>query len=727
MSDSDEESAIDLPKLYKKAANAKRSLTRAKKEFQNALKALTEAVSSQHFFEELIKVQEIYKERRIMVFEIYDTIEDEVSQEKFEADFGRQTKEIEGDFDVLEEQARLAISAYHNAVTATSSNLSQAVPRGGVAAAVPRFRLESSFEPKPPLKLDMPPEDVQNWERQFMIYYDISHLKNADMPTQRAVLLNCLHTEVQMKVHESLSAVTDIKDGLALIREEIKKRHPRVVRRHHLFSLEQRRDEYKFSDTLSRMDTLAKQADLTDMSKDSILCHLMLRACRNDDLRGKMLEVEEDEMTVMRLKEVVDRFETIAATNKGLSQEEKVKRTRAGEGNTCYRCQQKNSDHFASSCPVPAKSLFCQHCSEAGIPLPHRHNTFSSCKGKEKQDTKKDSKKESENKQEAKEVGKGKRAKVRGHSPAGEPESSESEDEQVHARRVKTEDKTEEDVPAGEPVSSDNEEDEDVPITDSGWASSTQEDEEEEEDVYFGSNADFVQLKVRSKVSADPENSWAPADLGSKEKGLSAVPPRGGSSVEEKPDRVPVRRTQGSAEMQCNKLTCCNPKIICATIIVVVLLLAAGFFKWINAEEDTNTNVDPEVSGSNNKIAIRTDNKHEISLLHIDNLASSQRTANGLMIGGFVTIFLVATLIFYNYKKTKSQRRREKTRERLQLMNKIQAVEDEMINRGFMPRKKTKKMKKIRNKTKRARKSKKTETDIEAKEEQSISSNEDSD
>ena len=61
------------------------------------------------------------------------------------------------------------------------------------------------------------------------------------------------------------------------------------------------------------------------------------------------------------------------------------------------------------------------------------------------------------------------------------------------------------------------------------------------------------------------------------------------------------------------------------------------------------------------------------------------------------------------------------------MMNKIQAVEDEMINRGFMPRKKMKKTKKMKNKTKKARRSKKTETDIEAKEEQSISSNEDSD
>ena len=186
-------------------------------------------------------------------------------------------------------------------------------------------------------------------------------------------------------------------------------------------------------------------------------------------------------------------------------------------------------------------------------------------------------------------------------------------------------------------------------------------------------------------------------------------------------------REKQQRKMQCSTSACCNPKLICGMIVMVVLLLVAGVIKWINSEEETTNNVDPEVTGNNNKIAIRTDNKHEISLLHIDNLASSQRTANGLMIGGFVTILLVAALIFYKYNKTKIQRRREKTRERLQMMNKIQAVKDEMINRGFMPRKKMKKTKKMRNKTKKARRSKKTETDIEAKEEQSISSNEDSD
>ena len=45
-------------------------LTRVKKEFENALKALTEASSSQYFFDELIKVQDIYKEKRKVVLNI---------------------------------------------------------------------------------------------------------------------------------------------------------------------------------------------------------------------------------------------------------------------------------------------------------------------------------------------------------------------------------------------------------------------------------------------------------------------------------------------------------------------------------------------------------------------------------------------------------------------------------------------------------------------------------
>ena len=454
----DEETS--LQELYTKAANAKRALTRAKKELQNALKALTEAASSQHFFEELVKTQKDYREKRKKVYAIYDAIEDQVSDEKFKHDFGKQCNDIEKDFDVLEEQARTTIATHHNAVIAITSNISQARAAnsgggggggggaGGGGGGAARWRIEASFEPKPRLSLEMNAEETQNWERQFTAYFEISNLKNADIGTQRAVLINCLQLDLQVQIYEAISGMTDIKDGLALVKEEIKKRHPRVLRRHHLFSLEQKKDEYSFSTTVARMDSLAKDAELTDMSKDAILCHLMLRACQDDQLRTKLLEVDEDKMTVVLFKEIIQKFETIQLTNKGLNKKEMVRKVGAGERRRCFVCQVYTSQHDAATCPVDPKSLFCQKCSDAGHPAPHSHNTYATCRGrgppkKDKEDDKSDKSKDKDKDKAA-----SKRIHVRGLSPAGEPESSE-EEEIVQARRVRVQDHS----PAGSSIS----------------------------------------------------------------------------------------------------------------------------------------------------------------------------------------------------------------------------------------------------------------------------------
>ena len=448
----EEEEANPLQELYTKAANAKRSLTRSKKDLQLALKALQEAQSSSHFFEELVKYQSIYRERRLKVYDIYDRIEDQISDELFKKDYGKQCKEIERDYEVLEEEARVAISGHQQALVDISAHISHARVSGGGGggeAATQSWKIQSSFEPKPPLKLEMGGEELANWERQFKMYFDISNLRLADISTQRAVLQNCLHTDLQVRLHEGISGILDIKAGLNLIREEFKKRHPRVVRRHHLFSLEQKRDEYNFSDCVSRLDALARDADLTDLSKDSILCHLMLRACKDDDLRAKMLEVPEAEMSQLRLKEVIELYETIQRTNKGLSNKVKANRTKGEEGQTCWRCQQKNADHIAATCPVDAKTLFCRNCQKAGIQPPHLHNTYPTCQGKRpegrKSDKKKMKKKEEAKAKEVKEGSKeadtgakSKRVQARDESPAGEPESSEDEDVPSKARQVKS-------------------------------------------------------------------------------------------------------------------------------------------------------------------------------------------------------------------------------------------------------------------------------------------------
>ena len=449
----EEEETNPLQDLYTKAANAKRSLTRSKKDLQLGLKALQGAPSSSHFFDELLDYQAIYRERRTKVYDVYDRIEDQIADELFKKDFSKQCKEIERDYEALEEEARVVISTHQAALADISAHLSQAraggAGGGGGDAVTPRWKLETSFEPKPPLKLDMGGEDLANWERQFKMYFDISNLRHADIGTQRAVLQNCLHTDLQVKLHEGISGILDIKAGLTLVRDEFKKRHPRVVRRHHLFSLEQRRDEYSFSDTVTRLDALSRDADLTDMSKDSILCHLMLRACKEDDLRAKMLEVQEADMTQLRLKEVIELYETIQRTNKGLGNKAKVNRTKGEEGTLCYRCQQRG-DHFASSCPVDAKSLFCRHCQERGLKPPHMHNTFPTCTGRKPDKTGKSDKKKVKKKEEAKakkveedskdaakEV-KSKRVHARDRSPAGHPESSSDEEEvPTRARQVK--------------------------------------------------------------------------------------------------------------------------------------------------------------------------------------------------------------------------------------------------------------------------------------------------
>ena len=622
----EEQAAKSLQELYTKAANAKRSLSRSKKDLQLGLKALHEAPSSSHFFDELVKSQTIYRERRIKVYDIYDSIEDQISDELFKKDFGKQCKEIEKDYDVLEEEARVAISRHHQAVADISANISRAGGAGGAGGAVPgggapRWKLQSSFEPKPPLKLDMGGEELANWERQFKIYFDISNLGQADIGTQRAVLQNCLHTDLQVKLHVGISGIPDIKSGLTLIRDEFQRRHPRVVRRHHLFSIEQRKDEYSFSDTVTRLDALARDADLTDMTKDSILCHLMLRACRDDDLRAKMLEVKEPDMTQVRLNEVIELYETIQRTNRGLGEKEKAKRAKASDSSICYRCQGRG--HFASDCAVPEKSLFCETCSENKVPLPHSHNSFPGCKGKKKEEEKKEE--EEKKKEEKQEVGKTKRTKARGHSPAGEPESSDSDDENITVRRVKTGSSTE-DNPAGSPSSSDDDEDEVsfTTMTDSGWASSTTEEEEEKKDIYPVTNADFVKLKVRSYVAADPETSPVPADPRSKEKGLSAMSPQGRAPVLER-----VEGLRGE-EMQRYRLEYCNPKLI----FMAVLLLTAGLTKWLKADEPTN-NVDTKISGDND-----------------------------LMMASFVTFLMSAAFTIYRCRQNEMSKRQMKKKKK---------------------------------------------------------------
>ena len=434
----------------------------------------------------------------------------QVTEQKFAKDFGKQQADIEGDYEKVEEASMRVIAAHQAAITAAAA----ATPRGampasaatGSAGAVQRWKLEASFQPKTSLRLDSKLDDFHCWEREFDAYFKMSNLEHAEVSIQKTVLLNCLDSDFQTKVSEAMSAITTVRAGLELVRQEFHKRHPLLLRRHQLFCLDQQKDEFKFSDTVTRMFTLAKDSDLGDMTRDQILCHILIRACSQDEeLRAKLLEVDSTTMTLDQLIAVIERYELIQVTNRGLGKKEKgVGRRVVGgrEGGTlCFVCQNPRADHKASTCPVDKKTLFCQKCHESGLPAPHAHNTFAQCQGKKSKLVEE----EEEKGNKVLEKGKGRQVHIRDLSPAGDPESSEEEEDEGFARRVRVE----------EPMSASSSESEFE--TDSGHVSNVSntiftdsaEDEEVEVPVHDTGwpVSEFAKIRYRGRISQDNDKN----------------------------------------------------------------------------------------------------------------------------------------------------------------------------------------------------------------------------
>ena len=514
---SNDDGPVDLRSLYVRASTQKAALTRARKALELSISALCDTPASDHFFQQLKQNLEKYRLLRDEVLGIYDHIRSQVAEDKFTKDFGKQEKEIEADYERVEEASTRAIAGHHASLTASTSSAAQTGGAGGLPAPqarAPPWKLQTMFQPKNSLKLDSTVGEYQNWKREFNSFYELSKLQNAEVGIQRAVFSQCLDPDFQNKISDALTAIKNKEEGLQVIEQEFKKRHPILIRRHQLFCLDQDKDESRFSDTVARMKTLAKDCNLVDMSRDQILCHILLKACSQDDkLRSKLLEVDADSMTLDRLVDIVERYEVVQITNKGLGKQEKAYGRRVGGrdkgggkekgsgkegggGRICYRCQEVGK-HMAFNCPVEEESLFCRYCYKAKAGPPFKHNTFEECKNNpanseagEKKEEEKDAKKG-----DGKGAIKGRRVQLRDHSPAGEPESSDEEGYDGFVRRAKAEDpkSDSEGSETGDGGDfSDNYETDD--------SNNDEEDEEETSEDLWLPELDTVPIKIRGKA-----------------------------------------------------------------------------------------------------------------------------------------------------------------------------------------------------------------------------------
>ena len=100
---SNDDGPVDLRSLYVRASTQKAALTRARKALELSISALCDTPASDHFFQQLKQNLEKYRLLRDEVLGIYDHIRSQVAEDKFTKDFGKQEKEIEADYDTVEE------------------------------------------------------------------------------------------------------------------------------------------------------------------------------------------------------------------------------------------------------------------------------------------------------------------------------------------------------------------------------------------------------------------------------------------------------------------------------------------------------------------------------------------------------------------------------------------------------------------------------------------------
>ena len=146
-------------------------------------------------------------------------------------------------------------------------------------------------------------------------------------------------------------------------------------------------------------------------------------------------------------------------------------------------------------------------------------------------------------------------------------------------------------------------------------------------------------------------------------------------------------------KMGCNKVT-----IAVITVVALVLIATFTYLFWPKSER-MDLDLDVNDIGDNNEI--KTVETKEVSLFHIEGLASAQRTSNWMTFIGFAILLSILGYAAFHYKFVKGPRRIRKDMEREQLLDRLHELEEILVDMGMMKKKRTKKGK---TKTKRVTK-----------------------
>ena len=153
----------------------------------------------------------------------------------------------------------------------------------------------------------------------------------------------------------------------------------------------------------------------------------------------------------------------------------------------------------------------------------------------------------------------------------------------------------------------------------------------------------------------------------------------------------------------------CNKGILIGLgVLVCVIIGVIVYCTWTGGDQETTMDV------TGNKNVVMASEKREISLLHIEGLASAQRVSNWLTFCGFLTLLVIMGYAGFHYKVIRAPRRMRKDMEREKIVDRLHDIEEVLVELGHMRKKRALKMRK--NKEKKGRGIKKTQKqDMEEK------------
>ena len=319
---------------------------------------------------------------------------DQMTEFLVQKKFGK-TKDHQDEVKELEEEIAASWDRYQTNIHARAAAAAQspaAARRPPPVQDSQSVKLVSETNPDT-LTHDLSAGELRIWCRKYEAYCHASNMQLPRNQVQQAYLLNCLDSELYVRLTSSIAATTPVivamNSCLNPLTNIFRQKYPLLLRRKTFFQLQQKtgQDESAF---VKHLKAAAAEVDFQGMNLEDALCLVTISGLKDSRLREKLSKLENPTMPTfsvlidahMHAKATAGGSAAAAAasaasTNKGqekkknssnnnnsrppLSDTEKKRRT-IMKGK-CYRCG--SPDHMANACNV-AKDVKCKKCNTTG-------------------------------------------------------------------------------------------------------------------------------------------------------------------------------------------------------------------------------------------------------------------------------------------------------------------------------------------------------------------------